>query len=113
MMRLLMMGIGGVTEGLISACAVKAMGGKMLCRLAPQGEKELNDLQDKGIDTHRILTCDDLVTNENVFFVATGITDGALLEGIRYQGRYATSNSMILRGETGTRRIIHAQHRLV
>ncbi|MBN1934151.1 MAG: fructose-bisphosphatase class II family protein [Anaerolineae bacterium] len=108
----LLMGVGGVTGGLIAACAVKALGGRMLCRLEPQSEKELNELLDQGIDMHRIMNSADLVASEDVFFAATGITDGPLLEGIRYQGRYATSNSMILRGETGTRRIIHAQHRL-
>jgi len=108
----LMMGIGGIIEGLIAACAVKAIGGKMLCRLAPQGESEMIALRDQGFDLQRVMTCDDLVSSQNVFFAATGITDGLLLEGVRYQGRYATSNSLILRGETGTRRIIHAQHRL-
>lgn len=107
-----MMGIGGVLEGLIAACAVKALGGKMLCRLAPQSDGERKALSDHGMSTRRIMSCDDLIGSQNIFFAATGITDGLLLQGVRYQGQYATSNSLILRGETGTRRIIHAQHRL-
>ncbi len=108
----LLMGVGGVTEGLISACAIKAMGGKMLCRLAPQSENELGAVQACGLDTAQMMTCDDLVAGRAVFFAATGITDGLLLRGIQYRGQYALSNSMILRGETKVKRVIHAEHRL-
>ena len=108
----ILMGIGGVTEGLISACAVKAMGGEMLGRLAPQGQRELEAVVESGLDRKQIFTCDDLVSSDQVFFAATGITDGPLLDGVRYHGNRATSNSMILRGETRTRRITHAEHHL-
>jgi fructose-1,6-bisphosphatase II len=108
----ILMGIGGVTEGLISACAVKAMGGAMLGRLAPQSKRELEAVVETRLDRKQIFTCDDLVSSDQVFFAATGITDGPLLDGVRYHGDRATSNSMILRGETRTRRIIHAEHRL-
>jgi fructose-1,6-bisphosphatase II len=107
-----LMGIGGVTEGLISACAVKALGGAMLGRLSPQSERELAGIRDAGLDLKRILTSEGLVSGNVVFFAATGITDGPLLAGVHYRGRCATSNSMILRGETGTRRIIQAEHLL-
>jgi fructose-1,6-bisphosphatase II len=106
----LLMGVGGVLEGLISACAVKAMGGAMLGRLAPQSEKERAGVRGAGLDVKQIWTGDGLASSDAVFFAATGITDGPLLSGVRYHGNYATSNSMILRGETGTRRIMQTEH---
>lgn len=107
-----LMGVGGVTEGLLSACAVKALGGAMLARLAPQSERELNAIRDASLDMTRIMADADLVAGDCVFFAATGITDGPLLSGVHYRGRRATSNSMILRGETRTRRVIEAEHLL-
>jgi fructose-1,6-bisphosphatase II len=107
-----LMGIGGVTEGVISACAVKAMGGAMLGRLAPQSEGELRAIREAGLELRQILTCDEIISGDAVFFAATGITDGPLLSGVSYQGNRASTNSMILRGETHTRRIVHAEHRL-
>lgn len=108
----ILMGIGGVTEGLIAACAVKASGGAMLGRLAPQSARERSEVEAAGLDLHRILTLEELVTSDELFFVATGITDGPLLSGVAYHGTLATSNSMILRGQTRTRRLIRAEHRL-
>jgi len=108
----LLMGIGGVAEGLISVCAIKALGGAMLGRLAPQSESELNAVRDAGRDLTQILTDRELVVGNTAFFAATGLTDGALLSGVRYRGNRATSNSMILRAETCTRRIIQAEHLL-
>lgn len=109
----MLMGIGGVTEGLISGCAVKALGGAMLGRLAPQGERELDAIKGAGLDLARVLTVEELIEGNVVFFAATGITDGPLLAGVRYRGSRATSSSMILRGETRTRRAIEAQHLLL
>jgi fructose-1,6-bisphosphatase II len=106
----ILMGIGGVVEGLISACAIKALGGAMLGRLAPQSEGEFNAVRDAGLDLTRIVSHGELVAGDTVFFAATGVTDGALLSGVTYRGRRATSNSMILRGETRTRRLIQAEH---
>jgi fructose-1,6-bisphosphatase II len=108
----ILMGIGGVTEGLIAACAVKASDGAMLGRLAPQSARERSEVEAAGLDLHRILAVDELVSSNEVFFVATGITDGPLLSGVAYHGTLATSNSMILRGQTRTRRVIQAEHRL-
>ena len=108
----MLMGIGGVTEGLISACAIKALGGAMLGRLAPQSQRELDAITGAGMNVARILTCDELVASDAVFFTATGVTDGLLLPGVRYHGNRATSHSMILRGETHTRRTIEAEHLL-
>ncbi|MGC9333585.1 MAG: class II fructose-bisphosphatase [Anaerolineae bacterium] len=107
-----MMGIGGVPEGILAACATRAMGGGMLGRLAPQGAEERASVRAAGLDTQRILTCDELVSCNEVFFAATGITDGALLSGVHYHGGEAETESLVLRGETGTRRFIRAEHRL-
>jgi fructose-1,6-bisphosphatase II len=108
----ILMGIGGIVEGLISSCAIKALGGAMLGRLAPQSDSELRAIREGGFDLDQIWTGDGLVMGNGVFFAATGITDGALLSGVRYRGNRATSHSMILRGETRTRRMIQAEHLL-
>jgi fructose-1,6-bisphosphatase II len=108
----LLMGIGGVKEGLISACAVKALGGAMLTRLAPQSERELGAIRSAGLDVAAAMSGEDLVVGERVFFVATGVTDGPILAGVRFRGNRASSESMVLRGETHTRRIIQAEHLL-
>jgi fructose-1,6-bisphosphatase II len=108
----LLIGTGGYLEGLISACAIKALGGAMLSRIAPQSERELQAVQELGADLTRIMTEDDLVAGEDVFFAATGITDGALLSGVDYRGTRATCHSIILRGETGTRRTIRTDQQL-
>jgi fructose-1,6-bisphosphatase II len=108
----ILMGVGGIAEGLIAACATRATGGGMLGRLAPQDVEEESTIRAAGWDAGRILTVDEMVASNRVFFAATGITDGPLLSGVRYRGERATSNSMILFGETGTRRAISAEHLL-
>lgn len=106
----LLMDTGGVPEGVIAACAIKAMGGAMLGRLAPQSDEERTAVQNAELDTQRIFTADDLVASNDIFFAATGITDGPLLDGVRYRGNKAETESLILRCETGTRRLIYAEH---
>jgi fructose-1,6-bisphosphatase II len=108
----LLMGIGNFPEGLMAACAVKAANGGMLGRLAPQSESEFEAIEAAGFNTRDILTESDLVAGEKVFFAATGVTDGSLLKGIHYRGDRASSNSLIMRGETHTRRTINAEHLL-
>jgi fructose-1,6-bisphosphatase II len=108
----LLMGIGGVPEGVLAACATRAMGGGMLGRLSPQTGEEQEAVQAAGLDPHQILTCGQLVSTPEVFFAATGITDGTLLSGAHYHGRVAETESLIIRGETGTRRIVHSEHRI-
>ena len=107
-----MMGVGGISEGVIAACAIKCLGGAMLGRLAPQTAEEKTAIEEAGLDTKRILTCDELVRGCDVFFAATGITDGTLLSGVRYHGDWAETESLVVRCQTGTRRVIHAEHRL-
>jgi fructose-1,6-bisphosphatase II len=107
-----LMGVGGVVEGIMSACAVKSLGGAMLARLAPQSEQEREQLRANGHDTKQILGCDQLVTSNQIFFATTGIADGPLLAGVRYEGARAETYSMVLRAETGTKRTVHAEHLL-
>jgi fructose-1,6-bisphosphatase II len=105
-----LMGVGGVPEGVIAACAVKALGGGMLGRLAPQCDEEQATLKADGLEGRQILNCYQLVCSDEVFFAATGITDGSLLSGVRYWGTRAQTESLVLRGETGSSRLISAEH---
>ncbi len=106
----ILMGVGAVPEGVIAACAVKSMGGGMLGRLAPQSDEERAAIEAAGLDTSQILRCHQLVSSDQVFFAATGITSGSLLSGVRYHGRKAETESLMVRCETGTRRVIRAEH---
>ncbi|MFN3741336.1 MAG: class II fructose-bisphosphatase [Anaerolineales bacterium] len=105
-------GIGGTPEGVIAACALRAMGGEIQGKLYARNEDELRRGQEMGYDFDKVLTMDDLVASDNVFFAATGITDGELLRGVRYLGNGATTESLVVRGRTGTIRRISAIHRI-
>jgi len=105
-----LMGTGGVLEGVLAACAVKANRGAMLGRLAPQSEKERNAIKEVDINTKQVLTCDELVSSKYIFVAATGITNGPLLGGVEFHGKRAKSHSLILRGETGIHRIMKTEH---
>jgi fructose-1,6-bisphosphatase II len=106
----ILMGIGGVPEGVTAACAVKALGGAMLGRIAPQSDEERKAVEDAGLDTQRILTDDELVSSRQIFFAATGITYGLLLDNVDYRGNQAQTHSMVVRGETGTLRNIRTEY---
>jgi fructose-1,6-bisphosphatase II len=108
----LLLGIGGTPEGIISACAVKCLGGTIQGKLWPKDDEERRRAIDAGHDLDRVLTTEDLVTGENVFFVATGITDGELLRGVRYRAETATTDSIVMRSRSGTVRRISSEHRL-
>jgi fructose-1,6-bisphosphatase II len=108
----LLLGIGGTPEGIISACAVKCLGGTIQGKLWPKDDEERQRAIDAGHDLDRVLTTDDLVSGENVFFVATGITDGELLRGVRYRSETATTDSIVMRSKSGTVRRIDSEHRL-
>ncbi|EFL34602.1 fructose-1,6-bisphosphatase, class II [Streptomyces viridochromogenes DSM 40736] len=108
----LLLGIGGTPEGIISACAVKCLGGTIQGKLWPKDDEERQRAVDAGHDLDRVLTTEDLVTGENVFFVATGITDGELLRGVRYRAETATTDSIVMRSRSGTVRRISSEHRL-
>lgn len=106
----IMMGIGGTSEGVLSACALRGMGGRMLCRLEPQYVDEAKRLLDEGLDTGDILTEEDLVKEQNVFFAATSISGGAFLKGVRYTGQGALVRSLAVRGKTGTARYVESRY---
>jgi fructose-1,6-bisphosphatase II len=108
----LLLGVGGTPEGIITACAVKCLGGVIQGKLWPKDDAERQRAKDAGHDLTRVLTTDELVASDNVFFVATGITDGELLDGVRYRAGGATTHSLVMRSKSGTIRNIYSDHRL-
>ena len=107
----LMMGIGGTPEGVIAAAAVKCLGGAVQGRLWPRNRQERQALIDGGYDVDAVLRTDDLVGGDNIFVAATGVTDGALLTGVRYTKDGAVTDSIVMRSMSGTVRRVQAQHR--
>lgn len=109
----LLLGTGGTPEGIIAACAMKCIDGVIQGRLAPKDDDERQKAIDAGhnLDPDHILSTDDLVTGDDCFFVATGITDGELMRGVRYRGGGATTHSLVMRGRSGTVRSIESEHR--
>jgi fructose-1,6-bisphosphatase II len=107
----LLYGIGGTPEGVTGAAAVKCLGGEIQGRLWPRNDAERKAATDQGYDLSRVLTTEDLVAGEDVYFAATGVTDGVLLEGVRYVPGGATSQSLVMRARTGTIRVIVSDHR--
>jgi fructose-1,6-bisphosphatase II len=105
-----LLGVGGTPEGVLAACALRGMGGEIQGKFYPRSEEEINRGREMGYDLDRVLTMDDLVSSEDVFFAATGITDGALLDGIKYFSHGARTDSIVIRGNTGTVREIIARH---
>ena len=107
----LLWGIGGTPEGVISAAAIKCIGGQLLGRLWPRDDTERQAALDAGYDLEQILDCDALISGDDVFFSATGVTDGDVLQGVRYQGgRGASTESLVMRSRSGTVRRISARH---
>jgi fructose-1,6-bisphosphatase II len=107
----LLMGIGGTPEGVVAAAALKSLGGQILGRLHPRNDAERAAAQAQGYDLTRVLTIDDLVRGNDAFFAATGVTDGELLRGIRYDSYGARSHSLVMRSRSGTIRYIDTHHR--
>lgn len=108
----MLIGIGGVAEGVAAACAVRAFKGAMLARLAPQSDEERTAVAQAGLDTTQVLTQDQIVSSDKIFFAATGITNSLMLEPVAYRGHTAKTHSMVVRGETGTLRNIHTEYHL-
>ncbi len=106
----MLLGIGGTPEGIISAAAIKCMGGTIQGKLWPKDDEERQRALDAGHDLDQVLTTDDLVKGDNVFFVATGVTDGELLKGVRYRGGGATTHSLVMRSKSGTIRYVESHH---
>jgi fructose-1,6-bisphosphatase II len=107
-----LMGVGGTPEGVISAAALKCMGGEMQGRLWPRDEDERAAIEAAGLDPGAVLTLDRLVRSDNCFFAATGITDGPLLDGVRFDARSVSTQSLVMRSRSGTVRRISAHHQL-
>jgi fructose-1,6-bisphosphatase II len=106
----LLMGVGGTPEGVLSAAALKCVGGSIQGKLWPRNDEERQTLIDEGYDLDKVLTTDDLVGSQNVFFAATGVTTGALLSGVRYTREGAKTDSIVMRSRSGTVRRIEATH---
>ncbi|MFN3476774.1 MAG: class II fructose-bisphosphatase, partial [Candidatus Methylomirabilales bacterium] len=106
------MGIGGAPEAVVAACALKCLGGEIQGRLRPRDEAERRQAEAEGHDVEQVLTLDDLCRGQNVFVAVTAITDGELLRGVRYQGAWARTSSLVMRSASGTVRWIEAKHDL-
>lgn len=106
-----LLGIGGTPEGVITAAALKCMGGEMQGRLWPRDDQERQQALDFGMDLHATLSIDDLVASDNCFFAATGITDGSLLKGVHPTRVGATTESLVMRSRSGTVRLVEGHHR--
>lgn len=105
-----MLGIGGTPEGVLAACAIRAMGGELQGKLYARNQEEREKGEELGYDFERVIHMDDLVSSDDVFFAATGITNGELLEGVRYISKGAETDSLVIRGLTGSVRWIKAKH---
>jgi fructose-1,6-bisphosphatase II len=106
----LLMGIGGSPEAVITACALLCVGGDFQCKLWPRNDVEAAQCREKGLDLEKVLYIKDLVKSDNVFFAATGVTDGELLRGVRYDGNRIHTHSLVMRSKSGTIRYIDALH---
>lgn len=107
----MLLGIGGTPEGIITACAIKALGGVIQGRLWPQSGEERERAVEHGLDLDSVLSTDDLVKGDNTYFVATGISAGDLLDGVRYEGDRVHTHSLVMRSKSGTVRNVYAEHR--
>lgn len=107
-----LMGIGGSPEAVITACAIKCIGGEMQTRIWPRNDDERTVVRERGLDVSKVHQLDNLVQSEDVFFVATGITDGELLRGVHYFADGATTHSLVMRERSGTVRYVESSHQL-
>jgi fructose-1,6-bisphosphatase II len=107
-----LLGTGGTPEGVTAAAALKCMGGEIQGLLAPRNDAERQAALELGYDLDRVLTTDDLITGDNCFFAATGVTDGELLRGVRYEHGGARTQSLVMRSKSGTVRMVDARHRI-
>jgi fructose-1,6-bisphosphatase II len=107
-----LVGIGGTPEGVITACAMKCLNGALFGRLWPRDDRERRAALDAGYDLDKVLTVDDLVASGNVFFAATGVTDGELLRGVRFEHREVVTQSLSMRSRSGAVRLVETRHQL-
>lgn len=106
----LLMGIGGSPEAVITACAIKCLDGNMQCKLWPRDENDVREAEERGLALDQVLGIDDLVKGDNIFFSATGVTDGELMKGVRYEGKQIRTSSMVMRSRSGTIRFVDSIH---
>ncbi len=106
-----LMGTGGSPEAVLAAAAVKTVGGELLVKYDPQSEEERKALEAAGVDMNRVLGVNELITSEDVFFAATGISEGTFLRGVQFTGKGAVTHTMVMRGKTGTVRYVESHHR--
>jgi len=107
----ILMGIGGAPEAVITACAIKALGGDMQCKLWARDARDAAKAKKQGLSLEQVIGLNDLVSSDNVFFAATGVTDGEFLEGVRYEGSFIRTSSIVLRSKSGTARYVEGIHR--
>lgn len=107
----LLLGIGGSPEAIISACALKCVGGNMQCKLWPRNDEDAAKCREHGMDVDKVLTINDLVSSDNVYFAATGVTDGDWLHGVKYLGDTIHTSSLVMRSKSGTIRYVEAEHK--
>ncbi|KYO66336.1 Fructose-1,6-bisphosphatase class 2 [Thermovenabulum gondwanense] len=108
----MMIGIGGAPEGVLAAAALKCLGGELIGRLKPENEEQFERCKKMGLsDPEKILTLDDMVKSDDIFFAATGITNSNLLKGVHFTSKGASTHTLVVRGKTGTIRFIEAVHR--
>jgi fructose-1,6-bisphosphatase II len=107
----MLIGIGGTPEGVLAACALKSMQGEIQGKLFPRNEEEAALAREMGHDLGKVLTINDLVNSDDIFFAVTGITDGELVDGVKYFGEGAHTHSLVMRSMSGTVREIRSTHR--
>ena len=108
----ILFGYGGAPEGVLSAVALKCLGGEIIGKLLPQNDEELERCKKMGIDVNKVLRMEDLVKGDDAIFAATGVTDGELLRGVQFKGSHATTHSVVMRAKSGTVRFIEGRHSL-
>jgi fructose-1,6-bisphosphatase II len=108
----ILFGSGGAPEGVLSAVALKCLGGEIQGKLLPQSDEELERCKKMGIDVTKVLRMEDLVKGDDAIFAATGITDGELLKGVQYKGSYGSTHSIVMRAKSGTVRFVEGRHSL-
>lgn len=108
----ILFGMGGAPEGVISAVALKCLGGEIQGKLMPQNDAEIERCKKMGIDVNQVLTMEDLVRGDDAIFAATGVTDGELLKGVQFRGSYGSTHSVVMRAKSGTVRFIEGRHSL-
>ena len=106
----MLVGIGGTPEGVLAACVLRCLGGELIGRLVARDDNERRAILDAGFDLDRVLTTTDLVAGDNVFFAVTGVTDGALLKGVRFESHRIITHSLSMRSRSGTVRLIEGRH---